>query len=260
MYRRVHPRAISKGAKQMTKTSLETIDIETTASDYERDGCIRVRGFFDAADLAVIRGVLDRYFRDIAPTLAAEDVVFEADGASVRNLWRMEKHDPFFADLAARPAIRRLVSRLVRGEPVLLGVETFNKPAKVGSGVPPHQDNAYFCQSPPDVLTVWVAIDAATEANGPIYYIRGSHGDMLPHQPSGVKGNSMGLAVGFDKSDPFIGTLEAGDALVHHCQAIHYSSPNKTDHPRCGLLMVFRGSHTQDDPQLREEYTRARPA
>jgi ectoine hydroxylase-related dioxygenase (phytanoyl-CoA dioxygenase family) len=39
---------------------------------------------------------------------------------------------------------------------------------KVGSGVPYHQDIAYFCQPPPDMLTVWIAIDAVTEANGTV--------------------------------------------------------------------------------------------
>jgi phytanoyl-CoA hydroxylase len=86
----------------------------------------------------------------------------------------MERHDPFFAALAARPEILRLVGRLVHGDPILLGVETFNKPVKVGSSVPAHQDNAYFCQSPPDVLTVWISIDAATEATGPIFHIHGA--------------------------------------------------------------------------------------
>jgi phytanoyl-CoA hydroxylase len=142
----------------MSEPRLAAVDLDAAADAYERDGCIRVRGFFDAADVAAIRA----------------------------------------------------------------------------------------------------ALDAATEANGPIYYIRGSHGEMLPHRPSGVKGNSMGLAVGFDKHDPFVGTLEPGDALVHHCQTIHYSSPNKTDQPRCGLLMVFRGSHTQPDPQLKAAYEAGR--
>ncbi|MFM7290005.1 MAG: phytanoyl-CoA dioxygenase family protein [Planctomycetia bacterium] len=234
--------------------------LDHAATEYDRDGVIRVRGLLSPADIATVKAALDRYAREIAPSLPPADVVFEADGKAVRNLWRMEHHDPFFAELASRPEIRRVVGRLVHGEPVLMGVETFNKPAKVGSGVPAHQDNAYFCQSPPDVLTIWISIDAATDANGPIFYIRGSHGGMLAHQPSGVAGNSMGLAVRFDKSDPFVGTLEPGDALVHHSQTIHYSAPNKTDHPRCGLLIVFRGSHTQPDPQLRDEYTRARPA
>ena len=229
-------------------------------SDYERDGCIRVRGFLDAALLAQVRQNLQRYMRQIAPTIPAGDRTFEADGTTVRNLWRMEQHDAYFADLARRPEIVALVSKLVNGEPVLMGVETFNKPARVGSGVPPHQDNAYFCQSPPDVLTIWIAMDAATEENGPIYYLKGSQRGMHPHRPSGVAGNSMGLAKmpPHEQSEVFRGTLEPGDALVHHCQTIHWSAPNKTDHPRCGLLMVFRGAHTAFDPKLKEAYDAAR--
>ena len=36
--------------------------------------------------------------------------------------------------LAERPEIRTLVAKLVHGEPDLMAVETFNKPARVGSG------------------------------------------------------------------------------------------------------------------------------
>ena len=69
----------------------------------------------------------------------------------------------------------------------------------------------------------------------------------------------MGVA---DPPDPatieeFCGTLEPGDALIHHCQAIHRSDPNTTDTPRCGLLLVYRGAHTQDDPVLRAAYQAA---
>ena len=237
--------------------------IETAVvSDYERDGCTRVRGFLDASLLPVVRAHLERYMREIAPRVPVADRVFEADGVTVRNLWRMEQHDPFFADLAGRKEILELVAQLVHGEPVLMGVETFNKPARVGSGVPPHQDNAYFCQSPPDVLTIWIAMDAATEANGPIFYIRGSQTAVHPHRPSGVAGNSMGLAKmpAHDEADIFRGTLEPGDALIHHCQTIHWSAPNKTDHPRCGLLMVYRGGHTQFDQALKDSYDAARSA
>ena len=229
-------------------------------ADYERDGCIRVRTLLDATLLQEARRRLDHYMREIAPTLPAGDRTFEADGVTVRNLWRMEQHDRYFAEFARRPAVIELVAKLVHGEPVLMGVETFNKPARVGSGVPPHQDNAYFCQAPPDVLTVWIAMDAATEANGPIFYLKGSQSAMHPHRPSGVAGNSMGLArmPQHDDVDVFRGTLEPGDALIHHCQTIHWSAPNKTDHARCGLLMVYRGAHTQHDPELKAAYDAAR--
>lgn len=232
-------------------------------AQFEQDGCVRVRAFFDAPTLGIVRRELARYTRDIVPALPPGDRTFEADGTTVRNLWRMDQHDKFFDTLARRDEILALVGELVHGEPVLMAVETFNKPARVGSGVPPHQDNAYFCQSPPDVLTIWIAIDPATEANGPIFYLKGSQrGGTLPHRPSGVAGNSMGLAKmpAHDEPDVFRGTLDAGDALIHHCETIHWSARNQTDHPRCGLLMVFRGAHTRHDARLKQAYDSARAA
>jgi len=227
--------------------------------DYERDGVIRVAKFFSEEETQRVRCEIDRYVRDIAPKLEASEVTFEADGKTARNLWRMEKHDSYFDELARKPEVLQLVKQLVKGEPILMGVETFNKPAKIGSGVPPHQDNAYFCQKPPDVLTIWIAMDAATEGNGPVFYARGSQKlGLLPHKASGVKGNSIGLAEKFDHAEPFIGILSPGDALIHHCQTIHYSGPNRTDHARCGFLMVFRGTHTETDPTLKEAYDKAR--
>jgi ectoine hydroxylase-related dioxygenase (phytanoyl-CoA dioxygenase family) len=239
---------------------VSTVDRQLVG-DYVRDGCVRVRGFLAPEDLAEVRRQLARFHRDIAPTLEPGYRVYEADGKAIRNLFHLNKFDPFFAQLAERPAIREIVGAFVHGEPISMGVETFNKPARVGSGVPPHQDNAYFCQSPPDALTIWVAIDAATMENGPIYYLKGSHtGGVLTHRPSGVAGNSMGLAKmpPHDDAQEFCGTLGPGDALIHHCQTIHWSAANKTDHPRCGLLMVYRAAHTQDDPRLRAAYDQAR--
>ena len=166
-----------------------TTQTDETIRDYERDGCVRIRGLLSPAELAEVRERLHRYEREIAPTLEPAFRVYEADGKAIRNLFHLEKHDPFFASLAERPDIQELIRSLVHGEPVLIAVETFNKPSKVGSGVPPHQDNAYFCQTPPDVLTVWIAIDAATPENGPIYYLKGSQtAGVLPHRPSGALG------------------------------------------------------------------------
>jgi ectoine hydroxylase-related dioxygenase (phytanoyl-CoA dioxygenase family) len=234
---------------------------DRAVEDYQRDGVARVAGLLRQDDLQHVRAALDRYIREVLPGIPPGDRTLEADGKTVRNLWRMEQHDPFFKSLAQRPDILGLVGRLVRGDPILVAVETFNKPAKVGSGVPHHQDNAYFCQNPPDMLTVWIAIDAATMENGPIYYVIGSHKlGTLPHKPSGVAGNSMGMvdAPLADADRDFCGTLAPGDALIHHCQTIHYSAPNKSDRSRCGLLLVYRGAHTASDPQLQARYNQAR--
>jgi ectoine hydroxylase-related dioxygenase (phytanoyl-CoA dioxygenase family) len=223
---------------------------------------VRVRGLLSSEEVDELRNELERYEREIVPHVPPSDCIFEADGETVRNLFRMEEHDEYFAVFLANSEIKQLIAPLLHGKPIATGVETFNKPARVGSAVPPHQDNAYFCQSPPDMLTVWIALDAATVENGAVYYRKGSHHKLLPHAPSVVAGNSFGLAdsPAPDADSEFIGTLQPGDALIHHCQIIHRSEPNRSEHPRRGLLIVYRGAHTQTDPNLKAAYECAQVA
>jgi ectoine hydroxylase-related dioxygenase (phytanoyl-CoA dioxygenase family) len=231
--------------------------------DYENDGVVVIRQFFSPAEVASVRAELDRYIREDLVHQPADAATMEADGRTVRNLWRLEKYNQKLRALAEREDIRALMAALVNGEPVLAAVETFNKPARIGSGVPYHQDNAYFCQAPPDMLTVWIAIDPVTSENGPVFFVKGSHRDgVRPTKPSGVRGNSIGMAEPstLPIDDQFCGLLSPGDATIHHCNTIHHSAPNTTDHPRLGLLFVYRGSHTQTDPGLKMTYTAAAAA
>ncbi len=228
--------------------------------DYQNDGVVRIRNFFSLETVTEIRNELQRYIREDLQNKPNDSRTLEADGKTIRNLWRLNLHNPFFEELSQQPEITSLIARLVNGEPLLIGVETFNKPARIGSGVPPHQDNAYFCQSPPDVLTLWVAIDPVTKENGAVHFIKGSHkAGMLPTKPSGVTGNSIGLAdpPAIPFSDQFCATLNPGDATIHHCEVVHESAPNQTDQSRLGLLFVYRGAHTQTDQQLNSAYTDA---
>ena len=239
---------------------MKSLDRNVILDDYDRDGVALVRGFLSKEEVREIRAELDRYIREDLASKPGDARTLEADEKTVRNLWRLEVHDEFFRNFSAREDLRNLIAPLVKGEPVLAGVETFNKPARIGSGVPPHQDNAYFCQTPPDMLTVWIAIDPVTEANGPVTYVKGSHRlGPLPTKPSGVRGNSIGLAEmpKVSEDELLVALLEPGDATIHHCDTIHFSAPNTTDHPRLGFLLVFRGGHTQTDPNLTAAYSAA---
>lgn len=249
-------------ADNSTGTSSGWARLDDLVATYDADGVIRVPALLTDEEVDDVRHALDRYIRDVVPTLPASDVVFEADGRSVRNLWRIEAHDDFFAELARRPRLTELVGALLHGDPVPIAVETFNKPARHGSGVPPHQDNAYFCLEPPDVLTVWVAIDAATRDNGPIQYAPGTAAALLPHKASRIPGNSMVLAdpPAVSPERAVTALLAPGDAMVHHGQTIHWSGPNTTGEPRCGLLLVYRASHTMPSAPLRNAYHAATAA
>jgi hypothetical protein len=79
---------------------------------------VRVGGLVSLEGIKQIRQAIDRYIIEIVPTLDPSEFVMEADEKTARNLWRMNKHDPFFENISRRPSIRKLISTLVHGEPV----------------------------------------------------------------------------------------------------------------------------------------------
>lgn len=218
---------------------------------YDRDGFLKIDQLFTEERMREIESQLSNYMRDVVPRLSAEDVVYEPEPdetgrKTIRNLWRMEHHSDYFAELARDADLLELVGRLVNGEPHLMAVELFAKPPKVGSPVPYHQDNAYFNYTPPDVLTCWIALDDSTLENGCVYYARGTHRHgVFPHEASGVAGNSQKLAVPPSALDLVEepGVLSRGGAILHHCCLIHRSEQNLSARPRRGYSS-FTGAPT----------------
>ena len=64
--------------------------------DYDEKGFAILRGFLPAGEIPRIKGEVERYIRESAPSVPATDVVREADGTNIRNLFRMDVHDAFF--------------------------------------------------------------------------------------------------------------------------------------------------------------------
>ena len=252
--------SISKGERVMS--------LADSKMRFEQDGFLQVENLFNGGKLLELERELKQYHENVVPILPAGDIVYETDPATgqrtgVRNLWRMEKYCPYFDEFAHQPQILELVGTLVNGEPVLMAVELFAKPARVGSAVPYHQDNGYFNLTPPDALTFWLALDDSTVENGCVYYTRGSHRQgVLPHKASLVPGNSWGLAERPDPSqlDEVPGIIGPGSSILHHCCLLHRSEKNLSDRPRRGLLMVFKGAHCTVDTAGMELYLAAAKA
>lgn len=220
------------------------------SADFERDGVAVVRQLLSEAEVRKAHVAIGAYIRNIVPTLPKKYRVFEEDEQSVRQLFFMNMFDPFFQSLAEQQPIRQTVRDLVSWQPRLYYVETFNKPARVGSAVPPHQDNYYLCMEPPEMVTVWIAMDAASEANGGVHYLRGSHKrGLLPHSYGGARGSALTLAPLLDltTADIYSASLQPGDALIHDCLTIHYSPPNTSEMPRCGLAFAYISTRARLD-------------
>ena len=227
------------------------------AQEFHRHGFLMIEDFFSPSKIDEIESSLRRYIERIDSENSTGYVVYEPGAErKIRNLFEMERDDEYFAALARDPQLIELVSAIFDDQPISMGVELFGKPARVGSEVPHHQDNAYFNLAPDHALTCWIALADATQENGCVRYIDGSHKlGNLPHEASGVKGNSMRLkALPPDAGPEVCGVVRRGGALIHHCNTIHRSEPNRSDRDRPGLLFVYKAARCQIDTSRAKHY------
>jgi ectoine hydroxylase-related dioxygenase (phytanoyl-CoA dioxygenase family) len=227
------------------------------AKEFAERGLLIIEDFFDTEKIDEIDSELQRFISEIDPEEMKGRIVYEANGdRKIRNIFHLNETSDYFAELARATQFSDLCRAIFDDEPVPLSVELFAKPAHVGSEVPYHQDNAYFNLIPAQALTCWVALADATRENGCVRYIVGSHKlGNLPHHASGVKGNSMGLSeLPTGAGQEVCGIVRRGGALIHDCNTIHRSDPNRSDSDRPGLLFVYKASRCRIDAKRAEKY------
>jgi ectoine hydroxylase-related dioxygenase (phytanoyl-CoA dioxygenase family) len=91
-------------------------------------------------------------------------------------------------------------------------------------------------------LTCWIGLDDATEENGCIHYVPGSHRwDLLPI--TGLAGDMAAIreVLTPDQWDQFNSPvaveLKAGECVFHHPLTVHGSFANTSDRPRRAVVL-----------------------
>ncbi|MBI2807791.1 MAG: phytanoyl-CoA dioxygenase family protein [Planctomycetes bacterium] len=228
-------------------------------SNYDRDGFVIVRQFLPTIELNALARNLDRYLGEVVPSLP-DSAAFYVDRARRETLKQMQHMgvDPFFRDYTKHPLWCALARALVGEEASSESPEWFNKPPGTNSPTPPHQDNYYFCLTPPHVVTIWLALDPVDEENGCLRYVAGSHlRGIRPHERTNVLGFSQGITdFGPDDSAREAPVhLRPGDAVAHHGNTIHRAEPNRSAaRHRRGFAMVFKGISCRRDAEAYARY------
>jgi phytanoyl-CoA hydroxylase len=229
---------------------------------FDRDGFVVVRQFLIAEEFAELRAQLDRYVREVVPLLP-DSAAFYVDKGRPQTLKQMQHMgaDPFFRDYPRHPHWLALARTLAGEEVQGQEPEWFNKPPGTDSPTPPHQDNYYFCLTPPNVVTLWLALDSVDEENGCLHYVAGSHhGGIRPHGRSHVLGFSQGITdFGPDDLAREVQVhLQPGDLVAHHGETIHRAHPNRSAaRQRRAFAMVFRGVSCRRDEAAFARYQEA---
>lgn len=223
------------------------------------NGFVIIRSFYDAQKLSKTKIALDRYITEVVPSLPDSDAFYidKSDPGTLKQLQRIAENDTYFQRYQYDTDALSVSSQLLGEDVHTRGVEWFCKPAGSAHPTPPHQDNFYFCLTPPSVVTMWIALDVVDNTNGCLHYVPGSHKrGIRDHGSTSIVGFSQGI-VDFGDEEMEIEVpvhLQPGDCVVHHGNTIHRADPNPSDRTRRGFALVIEGASAQRDEEAFSRY------
>lgn len=156
------------------------------------------------------------------------------------------EYDPLFLKFMKEPIFRDICKRVYGDKPINAFRAMFmNKPAQKGTYLPWHQDRWRFLDRDP-LITVWTALDPATQKNGCVQIIPGSHkqGLINPDHDSGfLTKPQVGEYAPVDKIVYL--ELKAGEVALLHNWLLHASDVNKSDIARRAFSVCYMDADTK---------------
>ena len=128
----------------------------------------RYTRFHGGDEAAEISKQIDRFIDEVLPTCSEALAFYEVKDQpeTVMRLQKMQDYDEFFRQLLNSDRFVNMASQLLGDDVVARNLQWFNKPARVGSVTPAHQDGFYFMLEPNEAVTLWLALDLVDEENG----------------------------------------------------------------------------------------------
>ncbi len=122
----------------------------------------------------------------------------------------------------------------------------FKNPGVIGQ--PWHQDSHYFQFDLQPQVGVWIALSRATEENGCLWVLPGSHREPIhehvpDHRPEANAGYLEIVDHDFSAAVPVL--MDPGDVLFFHSYLMHKSSDNITDYRRAALVLHYGRAGTK---------------
>ncbi|XP_065179056.1 methylphosphonate hydroxylase-like [Sycon ciliatum] len=229
-------------------------NLDAAKLSFQEHGYICCPNYLSDSELQLLQGEIDRYKNEIVPTLPPKAVFYEDKDRPKDTIIRcegMHNHDDFFNRLLCSPAFNGLVDCLL-GEPCEgNNMQFFSKPPGA-KATPPHQDGQYFMHD--QGVTLWLALDRATEENGCMFYADASHKQgLLEHVRTDQLGFSQQLKdYGQDLCDTEkCMAVEPACLLGHHPYTVHRANPNaSTSHWRPALGLTYWEKSCRNDAEL----------
>ncbi len=226
---------------------------------YHKEGYLLVRQLFDSEEV----GMLGR--------VAREDRVLDenacgrrdGEGGSVRlSLWN-HPGDGIYGMFARCERVTNAAEQILNDEAYHYHSKMIMKDAKVGGAWTWHQDYGYWYQNgvlSPNLVSVSIAVDAATKENGCLQVVKGSHHyGRLNHSLTGDQaGADMERVKEILKRNELVHVeMGPGDALFFQSNLLHRSDQNRSEHARWSMICCYNAR--SNDPYKDSHHPRYTP-
>ena len=226
---------------------------------YERDGSLPIPGLFDSEEIELLR----RSAREDRELDSHSFGRADGEGGRVRlSLWN-HPGDGIYGIFARCRRVVDAAEQLLDDEVYHYHSKMIMKDALVGGAWAWHQDYGYWYQNGvlfPDLVSVFIAVDPCTRANGCLQVIEGSHRlGRIEHALTGEQaGADLPRVEEVLKRLPLAHVeMAPGDALFFHPNLLHRSDRNVSPDPRWSMICCYNARH--NDPFKESHHPRYTP-
>ena len=224
-----------------------------------------VREHYDAL-FAEKRGTFGEGMRNIAAIGESADDPEADHSEEMLQIQQMWQRDDVFRELLYHSPLLDIAESLIGPNIQVFFDQALYKPAYHGGAVHWHQDNGYWGCVPPNLVSVWMALDDADEGNGCMNVIPGSHRkEPAAHERAMTERGKLPalLTAKADTESAVAVPVKAGHAMVHHCLTLHQTNPNTSARERRAMVIHYMPTGTRsreggllvEQPVVRGEFT-----
>ncbi|MCA9056396.1 MAG: phytanoyl-CoA dioxygenase family protein [Planctomycetaceae bacterium] len=208
---------------------------------FHRDGYVLVRGLLTPEEVSLL-GRIARGDQALAESTYGRK---DASGLPVTLAVRNELQDDLYSTIARSRRIVDRMSAFLDDEVYHWHHKLILKEPRVGGAWEWHQDYGYWYHNGclrPDLASCLIAIDRATQANGCLQVLKGSH--HLGRIDHGKTGDQTGadlerVQAALERLELVYVELDPGDAVLFHGNLLHRSDQNRSDDPRWALICCY---------------------
>ena len=212
--------------------------------EYHADGYVLAKGLFDAEEISLLQRAAKEDRELDQHSFGRKD----GEGGTVRLSGWNHAGDNLYGMFARCESVVNSMEKLLDGEVYHYHSKVIMKDPKIGGAWAWHQDYGYwymFGALLPLMGSAYVAMDPATRENGCLQVIRGSHHlGRIDHLLTGEQAGADRERVNeiLKRMEVVHVVMEPGDTLFFHCNLLHRSDQNRSEHPRWSLICCYNAA------------------